>query len=483
MNLDSFYSYIKNPASLNNETINGLNEIIERYPYFQTARLLYLKNLQILNDYRFNDELKIVSAYAVNRKVLYELVHEIEKSEIETEQAIEIIEQIDNSTKTIDEPVIEIENKIIDEQIIESEKIEIKQSVNIIQEQTPENETNQAIEIIEQINNSTKTIDEPIIEIENKIIVPEIIAENIEVKNENVEIKQSADIVPENTHKEEINIVLKNKSVEIKKEEVSKVFVIENGKNDTSTEKPVKESMADFILKKVAAIKAQKALLNQKKEGTNKNIEIIQPQAKEQEIIHTEPEEKRIQIKDSQTDEITNQKVIVDNELKKNNLELNTEAILNLPHFNLNQTIETKLIETSAYDLNQLIKEPLKDDINVDLSKETMSFEQWINHISEKSKKLEKHKQQEQILGTFIKSEPKISINNLSENDNFDSKIKNNSIDDFTLISESLADIYAKQGLFENAIIMFEKLSLKYPEKNIYFANRILEIKSKFNNQ
>jgi len=63
------------------------------------------------------------------------------------------------------------------------------------------------------------------------------------------------------------------------------------------------------------------------------------------------------------------------------------------------------------------------------------------------------------------------------------SEIKNNSDIETDLISEPLADIYIKQELFDKAILVFEKLTLKYPEKNIYFANRILEIKSKFNNQ
>ncbi|PIY03954.1 MAG: hypothetical protein COZ21_07895, partial [Bacteroidetes bacterium CG_4_10_14_3_um_filter_31_20] len=102
MNLDSFYTYINNPALLNSNSVNELSEIIERYPYFQTARLLYLKNLQLLNDYRFNDELKIVSAYAVNRKVLYELVSEKTEKQITKEnnnnlQNIELIAKPENT--------------------------------------------------------------------------------------------------------------------------------------------------------------------------------------------------------------------------------------------------------------------------------------------------------------------------------------------------------------------------------------------------
>lgn len=44
------------------------------------------------------------------------------------------------------------------------------------------------------------------------------------------------------------------------------------------------------------------------------------------------------------------------------------------------------------------------------------------------------------------------------------------------LITDTLAGIYLQQKNYDKALIAYQKLSLKYPEKSIYFAARIEEI-------
>ena len=50
--------------------------------------------------------------------------------------------------------------------------------------------------------------------------------------------------------------------------------------------------------------------------------------------------------------------------------------------------------------------------------------------------------------------------------------------DDDDLVSEELAEIYAKQGLNSEAIEIYRKLSLLNPKKSAYFADQIEKLKN-----
>lgn len=67
------YEWIKHPEQLNRESLYELRMLLVRYPYFQTARLLYLKNLFLLHDIAFGDELRRASLYIADRRKLFSL--------------------------------------------------------------------------------------------------------------------------------------------------------------------------------------------------------------------------------------------------------------------------------------------------------------------------------------------------------------------------------------------------------------------------
>ena len=66
--------WIRHPEQLNRETLYELRTLLARYPHFQTARLLYLKNLYLLHDISFGEELRRAALFVTDRRVLFTLV-------------------------------------------------------------------------------------------------------------------------------------------------------------------------------------------------------------------------------------------------------------------------------------------------------------------------------------------------------------------------------------------------------------------------
>ena len=95
---------INDSALLNEDSEKQLKSLLEDYPYYQTARLLYLMNLHVGKDSEFNSEIKKTACYAVDRRKLYFLVngaqfapiqiHRLEKTEktLQLESSFELID-------------------------------------------------------------------------------------------------------------------------------------------------------------------------------------------------------------------------------------------------------------------------------------------------------------------------------------------------------------------------------------------------------
>lgn len=89
-------------------------------------------------------------------------------------------------------------------------------------------------------------------------------------------------------------------------------------------------------------------------------------------------------------------------------------------------------------------------------------------------------RREDPILDKFIQEEPQIKPPG-SQKLNTENKARKSAEDPNDLVSETLAQIYVDQMLFEKAIATYKKLSLKFPEKSTYFADQIRELKKKVN--
>lgn len=86
----------------------------------------------------------------------------------------------------------------------------------------------------------------------------------------------------------------------------------------------------------------------------------------------------------------------------------------------------------------------------------------------------------DEVIEKFIREEPMIQPLQAEKLD-LENKARKSSEDQYSLVTETLAKIYAEQGLYPKAIDVYKKLVLKYPEKNAYFAAHIIELEKKLN--
>ena len=117
-------------------------------------------------------------------------------------------------------------------------------------------------------------------------------------------------------------------------------------------------------------------------------------------------------------------------------------------------------------------------------NEEKYSFSEWL--ALSKVKKIERKKKPEQtdLINEFI--DKKVTIQNPKKEVFFKAEdfAKESVIENYELITPTLAKVYLEQEHYEKAIFAYKKLSLKYPEKNSFFANQIKlinKLKEKYN--
>jgi len=139
---------------------------------------------------------------------------------------------------------------------------------------------------------------------------------------------------------------------------------------------------------------------------------------------------------------------------------------------------ETELIfqplYTDDYFAYKRLKNPEEaDDLDEKGAADMKSFTSWLRQMKDnfagKSSKDWYHQQLHKIYEEDDEPEVSETVEKMA----MDSIVFNNDI-----VSETLAEIWVRQHQYANAIKIYQKLSLLNPDKNAYFAQKILELKS-----
>ncbi|MBS9767470.1 MAG: hypothetical protein KGV44_08010 [Flavobacteriaceae bacterium] len=132
MDTNHYLHIINQPSEINDSDTKQLEEVIAKYPYFQSARAIYIKSLQRANSFKFNDALKKTASYTVDRRVLFEwIVNPLHFNQFSEE--IPIL----NQSKISEESQEEIHEEIQEEENQNIEKTAEEQAKEVLKIGTP----------------------------------------------------------------------------------------------------------------------------------------------------------------------------------------------------------------------------------------------------------------------------------------------------------------------------------------------------------
>ena len=255
---------IKNRETLRVEDLNLLETEIEKFPYMQSLRAIYLLGVHRFYNEHFPKELAKTAAYTTDKRILYNLINKTNENMAAALAASPFPFKTEFTTKTpalqeikVEETPIHTEEEVVEntDLVVENQPVEISEPVSFVEENT--NEEQQAT------NNETPPIpDVPSVEEpqysapsperseyeQKKLAIDEYIAAemaklksgiateapSIVEKEEDIEPVKAVETINE-TEKEEIAVE------EVKAEEISPIEIVEEKEVEVEAEAVVEE--------------------------------------------------------------------------------------------------------------------------------------------------------------------------------------------------------------------------------------------------
>ena len=101
----AYIRLLKNPEKIQDKNVFDLKSIVKEYPYFQSARALYLKSLKNQESFKYNNQLKITAAFTTDRTVLFNFItsKKFNTTPVKTQIPTQTIHEVYSNTNSIEE--------------------------------------------------------------------------------------------------------------------------------------------------------------------------------------------------------------------------------------------------------------------------------------------------------------------------------------------------------------------------------------------
>ncbi|SCY70279.1 tetratricopeptide repeat protein [Flavobacterium caeni] len=123
MNLTEYIYLINKPEAIHEKQTAVLEKIVQEFPYFQSARALYLKGLYNQNSFKYNYVLKVTAAHTCDRSVLFDFITSDTFTSVNRgllDQKLRAIEAIPVADSEVVEHKLEVRENTIEQSILSS---------------------------------------------------------------------------------------------------------------------------------------------------------------------------------------------------------------------------------------------------------------------------------------------------------------------------------------------------------------------------
>jgi len=466
MNRTDFLRLIENKTPVDRQQIAELNDLLNAFPYFQSAHLLLLKGLQSTSDVKYENQLKNSAIYIGDREILYNLL----KSEpLLTEEkimsaAIEISEdsklEVSENAENINTESAEIFH--VTEEVT-AEIYEIPQTVGLAAE-TPEtgtifkDVTEEEAEVPQHVEVVTET---PAFDLIGEELTEEKAVDQKTVETVTEVLSDTTEEIPGNGDLQEAVEAVTDFETD------SQQVVIETGRNSE-----------DFIYE------YEKYDTEEKPEG---NDDLYEEVLSRSIFLSTEDEEEepvsKVFVIDDESVAIEERIFYMDPGFavpESYDLAANVTAEPGESGTVEKLTAGEEQSEAEEPDAGEAREKLLTDEVQPEEipseQEETEASFADETPLSEAERYLKKHEQAE-LIDKFITANPRIEPNREKHDKPAEDLSKPYTEEIGGLVTETLARIYVNQGYYSRAIDIYEKLCLKFPEKSSYFATQIEKIK------